>query len=92
MCDIIRKKGGVIVMSISMFVNNLLEADFTAIGSLIGTVGFPAALSVGLLYCLFRVQKEHKEETNQLKEAITELKLVMSQILEHIRKTEDKGE
>ena len=79
-------------MTISMFVNNLLEADFSAIGSLIGTVGFPAALSVGLLYYLFRVQKEHKEETNQLKEAITELKLVMSQILEHIRKTEDKGE
>lgn len=64
------------------------EFDITAIGSLIGTVGFPVALSVGLLYYLFRVQKEHKEETNQLKEAITELKLVMSQILEHIRKTD----
>ena len=66
----------------------LLDVDFSMIGSLIGTVGFPVALSVGLLYYLFRVQKEHKEETNQLKEAITELKLVMSQILEHIRKTD----
>ena len=64
------------------------EYDITTIGSLIGTVGFPVALSIGLLYYLFRVQKEHKEETNQLKEAITELKLVMSQILEHIRKTD----
>lgn len=64
------------------------EFDVATIGSLIGTVGFPVALSVGLLYYLFRVQKEHKEETNQLKEAITELKLVMSQILEHIRKTD----
>lgn len=65
-----------------------VEFDITTIGSLIGTVGFPVALSVGLLYYLFRVQKEHKEETNQLKDAITELKLVMSQILEHIRKTD----
>lgn len=70
------------------FQHVLAEADLTMIGSLIGTVGFPVALSVGLLYYLFRVQKEHKEETNQLKEAITELKLVMSQILEHIRKTD----
>ena len=66
----------------------LLDVDVSMIGSLIGTVGFPVALSVGLLYYLFRVQKEHKEETNQLKEAITELKLVMSQILEHIRKSD----
>lgn len=66
----------------------LLDVDVSMIGSLIGTVGFPVALSVGLLYYLFRVQKEHKEETNQLKEAIMELKLVMSQILEHIRKTD----
>lgn len=64
------------------------EFDVATIGSLIGTVGFPVALSIGLLYYLFRVQKEHKEETNQLKEAITELKLVMSQILEHIRNTD----
>lgn len=68
-------------MPISTLASHLLDADFTAIGSLIGTVG--------LLYYLFRVQKEHKEETNQLKEAIVELKLVMSQILEHIRKSEE---
>ena len=70
------------------FIHLLGEVDVSMIGSLIGTVGFPVALSVGLLYYLFRIQKEHKEETNQLKEAITELKLVMSQILEHIRKTD----
>lgn len=73
---------------LNAFVHALAEVDVSAIGSLIGTVGFPVALSVGLLYYLFKVQKEHKEETNQLKEAITELKVVMSQILEHIRKTD----
>lgn len=61
------------------------EVSVSEIGSLIGTVGFPVALSIGLLYYLFRVQKEHREETNQLKAAITDLRLVMSQILEHIR-------
>ena len=70
------------------FIHLLADVDVSMIGSLIGTVGFPVALSVGLLYYLFRVQKENKEETNQLKEAITDLKLVMSQILEHIRKTD----
>lgn len=73
---------------LNAFVHALADVDVSAIGSLIGTVGFPVALSVGLLYYLFRVQKEHKEETNQLKEAIIELKVVMSQILEHIRKTD----
>ena len=73
---------------LNAFVHALAEVDVSAIGSLVGTVGFPVALSVGLLYYLFKVQKEHKEETNQLKEAITELKVVMSQILEHIRKTD----
>lgn len=70
----------------------LLEVSPTEIGSLIGTVGFPVALSVGLLAYLFRVQKEHREETNQLKGAIMDLRLVMSQILEHIRNDkEDRG-
>lgn len=73
---------------LQLFTHVLAEVDVATIGSLVGTVGFPVALSIGLLYYLFRVQKEHKEETNQLKEAITELKLVMSQILEHIRKTD----
>ena len=73
---------------LQLFSHVLADFDVSMIGSLIGTVGFPVALSVGLLYYLFKVQKEHKEETNQLKEAITELKLVMSQILEHIRKSD----
>lgn len=76
---------------LQLFTHVLTDFDVSMIGSLIGTVGFPVALSVGLLYYLFKVQKEHKEETNQLKEAITELKLVMSQILEHIRKTDGEG-
>lgn len=67
------------------FVHLLADASISEIGSLIGTVGFPVALAVGLLAYLFRVQKDHKEETNQLKGAITDLRLVMSQILEHIR-------
>ena len=67
------------------------EVSVSEIGSLIGTVGFPVALSIGLLYYLFRVQKEHREETNQLKAAITDLRLVMSQILEHIRNNKWEG-
>lgn len=68
-----------------LFTHLLGEVTPSEIGSLIGTVGFPVALSIGLLTYLFRVQKEHREETNQLKAAITDLRLVMSQILEHVR-------
>ena len=70
----------------------ILEVSPTEIGSFIGTVGFPVALSVGLLAYLFRVQKEHREETNQLKGAIMDLRLVMSQILEHIRNDKENRE
>ena len=76
---------------LQLFMHVLAEVDVATIGSLVGTVGFPVALSIGLLYYLFKVQKEHKEETNQLKGAIMELKLVMSQILEHIRKTDGEN-
>lgn len=64
----------------------LLEVDVNTIGTLVGSVGFPVALCVGLLYYLFKVQKDHKEETDQLKDAINNLNVVMKQILEHIRK------
>ena len=77
-------------MPISMIVHTLAEVDIGTIGSMIGTVGFPVALSIGLLYYLFRVQSEHKEETNQLKDAINNLNVVMEKILEHIREEDEK--
>lgn len=69
----------------------LLEVDVNTIGTLIGSVGFPVALCVGLLYYLFKVQKDHKEETDQLKDAINNLNTVMKQILEHIRKLDSSN-
>lgn len=69
----------------------LLEVDVNTIGTLVGSVGFPVALCVGLLYYLFKVQKDHKEETDQLKDAINNLNTVMKQILEHIRKLDSSN-
>lgn len=71
---------------INLFLTPLAELGATDIGALVGSVGFPVALCIGLLYYLFKVQKDHKEETDQLKDAINNLNTVMKQILEHIRK------
>ena len=70
----------------------LAELGATDIGALVGSVGFPVALCVGLLYYLFKVQKDHKEETDQLKDAINNLNTVMKQILEHIRKLDSTND
>lgn len=71
---------------ITTLIIKLLEVDANTIGTLVGSVGFPVALCIGLLYYLFKVQRDHKEETDQLKDAINNLNVVMKQILEHIRK------
>lgn len=59
----------------------------SAVGAFIGSVGFPVALTIGLLYYLFKVQKEHREEVNALKDAINNLNLNMSESNKEIKDT-----
>ena len=59
----------------------------SSVGAFIGSVGFPVALTIGLLYYLFKVQKEHKEEVNALKDAINNLNLNMSSNNKEIKDT-----
>lgn len=42
--------------------------------TIIQTVGFPIACCIGLFIYLFKTAKSHKEEVNELKEAIYSLK------------------
>lgn len=46
--------------------------------SLIQTVGFPIACAVAMFIMLNTEQKSHKEETRQLTETITDLKISFS--------------
>ena len=59
----------------------------TTVGAFIGSVGFPVALAIGLLYYLFKVQKDHKDETNALRDAINNLNLNMTENNKEIKDT-----
>ena len=78
-----------------------LEVDVGTISTLVGSVGFPVALCIGVLWYLVKLQKTHKEEltemanthkqeVDRMTEAITNNTVVLQQILEHIRKEDDK--
>lgn len=66
----------------TLFYSGLLEVDATTVSSWIGSLGFPIVMAIGLLWYLFKVQKE-------LEVKITDLTMVMKQILEHIRKVDN---
>ena len=58
----------------------------------ISSVGFPIVCSILLGYLLIQEQKNHKEEMNQLKDAINSNTIIMTelkQLLEDLR-NEDK--
>lgn len=70
---------------ITLFYHHLLEIEPSTISSWIGSLGFPIVMAIGLLWYLFKVQKE-------LEVKISDLTVVMKQILEHIRKTDGVNE
>lgn len=51
------------------------------ITQLISSVGFPIAMSLLLFWYLQQESKSHKEETQSLKDAITELKLAITSLI-----------
>ena len=54
--------------------------DLTAIQTLIGTVGFPIAASVGLFWYLSKEQKNHKEEMDALRQSLNDNTVVLSEL------------
>lgn len=70
---------------ITLFYHHLIEVEPSQISSWIGSLGFPIVMAIGLLWYLFKVQKE-------LEVKISDLTVVMKQILEHIRKTDGTNE
>ena len=49
--------------------------------TLIQQVGFPIACAVAMFIMLKNEQKEHKEETNELRQTITDLKISFSEAI-----------
>lgn len=54
--------------------------EFETIISAISTVGFPIAATLILGYLLLQEQKNHKEETDSLKDAINSNTIIMTEL------------
>lgn len=54
--------------------------------SAISSVGFPIAMALLLFWYLTQQAKNHREETASLKDAITELKVAITQLVSKIDK------
>lgn len=49
----------------------------------ISTVGFPIVMCAALFWYMITQGKQHKEETKGLQDAITELKIAITKLVEH---------
>ena len=66
--------------------------EFTEIGQLIGTLGFPIVACCVVFWYLEKESENHKQEMNSMKDAvnantsvIAELKMIMQQLIDKIK-------
>lgn len=60
--------------------------DVTALTQLIGSLGFPIAMCLYLLYHMNKVEELHKEEMNNVTEALNNNTLALTQLSERMLK------
>ncbi len=60
--------------------------DIQAIVTAISTVGFPVVMCGALFWYMTEQNKSHKEETNALKDAITDLRVAITELISKISK------
>lgn len=65
--------------------------DIKPIIDFINSCGFPIACTVALFYMCNKERDAHKEETSQLAQAITELKMVMNRVLDKLDGGDPRG-
>ena len=57
-----------------------------SIVSIISSVGFPIAMCLLMFWYMQKETENHREETNGLKDAINELKLAITKLIEKLEK------
>ena len=60
--------------------------DIQAIVTAISTVGFPVVMCGALFWYMTEKNKSHKEEKNALKDAITDLRVAITELISKISK------
>lgn len=58
----------------------------------ISTVGFPIALSVGLLYVVLMIFKAYREDVDKLKEALNNNTLVLQKLIDKLDKEDSSDD
>lgn len=60
--------------------------DIQNVTTLIGSLGFPIVMCLMLFWYMKEQLEDHKQETNALKDAISELKLAITTLTERLDK------
>lgn len=58
--------------------------NYNAIISSISTVGFPIVITLIMIYVVYIMNKNHKDETNELRKSIENNTLAITQLIELI--------
>lgn len=59
--------------------------DANAIISLIGTLGFPIVMCGALFWYMIKQNDQHSTESNEMREAINELKIAIVELTDRLR-------
>lgn len=59
---------------------------YNTITQFISSVGFPIAISCGLLWYCFKTNELHKEETKEFTDAINNVTLALQQLTDFLKK------
>ena len=63
--------------------------DFNAVLTAISTVGFPIAACIALFIAMYKQNENHKQEMNELKEAINNNTLAVTKLVDKIEFTSE---
>lgn len=58
--------------------------DVNSVSNLIGSVGFPIACCIALFWYITKITAAHKEETNNLVNAINDMRVTMTQLVDKL--------
>lgn len=59
--------------------------DANAIISLVGTLGFPIVMCGALFWYMIKQNEQHSTESNEMRDAINELKLAIVELTDRLR-------